>query len=236
MTTAVVVPFTGTDVHRLRAWGWVEARYRTLFPEWEIVTGTYSGPFCKALAVADALTNTDADLLIVADADCWSETTGRIVEQVATGQFEWGAPHRRVIRLNKEATEQVYRDGLPDTMPNAKQLAERVFDESVFGGGIVVLPRTLYERVPLDPRFQGWGSEDVAWGLALKRLTHQFTRGHDVAWHLWHDPQPRKSRKFGNDENAALLARYERAVGDKHAMETLIEEAKCSQASSPKPS
>lgn len=224
MTVALVVPFASTDPHRLRAWAWVRARYRSEQPDWQIVTGACEGAWSKARAVGDALTRTNANTLIICDADVWVNETADYVSRVESGELEWAAPHGRIIRLNQEATERVYRDGLPETMPNRRELTEQVYD-GVVGGGIVIVPRDLYMRVPLDPRFVGWGGEDESWGRALLTMTKRRVRGRHPLWHLWHAPAERLNRKIGSTENAALAERYRKAAGDQEATEQILQEA-----------
>jgi hypothetical protein len=77
------------------------------------------------------------------------------------------------------------------------------------GGGMVVLPRTTYERVPLDTRFHGFGGDDVSWALALNLLAGTPPRrSPEDLWHLWHPPQDRLTRAMGSAENLALYSRY----------------------------
>ncbi len=226
MTVALVVPFASTDPHRLRAWDWIRDRYQRTQPDWEIVTGTTGLPWSKARAVADALTRTDADLLVIADSDCWVHETADFVTRVESGELEWAAPHHKIVRLNQEATGRVYRDGLPEQMPHRRELTERVYD-GVVGGGIVIVPRDLYTRVPLDPRFVGWGGEDESWGRALLTMTSRRVRGRHPLWHCWHPTAERLNRKIGSTENAALTERYRVAAGDREATGQILEEARC---------
>jgi len=87
----------------------------------------------------------------------------------------------------------------------------------------MALRRDLYEQVPIDPRFVGWGQEDQAWHLALRRIAGMGVRGRADLWHLWHPPQPRLSRQTGSETSAELLHRYQRA-NTAQAMSALIGE------------
>lgn len=204
MATAVVVPWRPSDPHREAAWSWVRHQYALHHPDWEIVTGSCGdGPWIKADAVADALSHTDADTLLIADADVWSDGLERAVD--ALDQFPWAIPHHTVQRLTEQATADVLAGGElagPFTQQPYKGWA---------GGGYMALRRETYERIPLDPRFQGWGGEDAAWHLALVRLTGRGWRGRALLWHLWHPPQPRMSRVIGSEESSELLDRYRKA-------------------------
>lgn len=217
MAVAVVVPVGGNwDQSREAAWRWVSEQYATHHPTWQVVTGTSpDGPWVKALAVEEALSRTDADTLLIADADVWSDGLERAVDSL--DQFPWAIPHHTVYRLTEQATANVY-DGQPFAGPFTQQPYK-----GWAGGGFLALHRSTYERVPLDRRFQGWGGEDAAWHLALARITGRGWRGRADLWHLWHPPQPRMSRVVGSQESADLLHRYQRAR-TAQAMTELLEE------------
>lgn len=214
MSVAVLVPWRPGDPHREAAWSLLQQRHHTTHPTWDLIEGhPPDGPWCKAAAVADALAHTDADTIIVHDADVWCDGTDLAVEQLAT--HPWAIPHGNVCRLKPGVTD-------------------RTFDETQYvqppypgieGGGIVALPRTTYEACPLDPRFLGWGQEDESWALALHVLAGEPWRGDAPLWHLWHPPPPRESRVFGSRESKDLHHRYVRTLGERTAMARLIKEA-----------
>lgn len=218
MSVAVVVPCRLDDAHRSAAWQWVSNQYAARHPTWEVIAGTCpDGPWVKALAVEDALSRTDAEVILVADADVWSDGLERAVDSLE--RFPWAIPHHTVYRLTEQATANVLNGGElagPYTQQPYKGWA---------GGGLLALHRDTYERIPLDPRFVGWGGEDAAWHLALVRFTGRGWRGRASLHHLWHPPQPRLNRIIGSQESADLLNRYQRARTPA-LMEALIEEAR----------
>jgi hypothetical protein len=214
---SVVVPLGGDCPHRARAWQWVRAQY----DGHEVVEG-YGNPdgWCKAQAVADGLSRASGDLLVIADADVWSERLQAAIEAVESGEFKYAAPHRRVRRLTEQGTER-FMNGERETAPTTEQ------HQSVLGGGIVVLYRETYEQAPLDPRFVGWGGEDSAWGAALRTLAGKPFIGRYPLWHLWHPPQQRMTRRVGNVANDELRIKYLQAQGSVGRMSALIEEGRC---------
>lgn len=220
MPVAILIPWRSTDCpHRRRALGWVVAELAPL--GWPIIVGRHDeGPWCKALAVADAFAQTDAEVLVIHDADVVTTGLAVAVRTVQNGAA-WAVPHRGVHRLS-EATTSLYMAGRD---PASLELDERAY-RGVEGGGITVVRRDVYEDWPLDPRFLGWSGEDEAFGWALRTL-------HGPPWrpttyaplvHLWHPPQERATRARGSMESWELRKRYARAQHNPVAMRALIQE------------
>lgn len=217
MSISVVVPLAGDCPHRARAWQWVRTQYQGL----EVCEG-YGDPdrWCKAQAVADGLSRATGDLLVIADADVWSEHLQTAIDAVESGQVQWASPHRHVRRLTEQGTEQ-FINGERETAKTEEQ------HHAVLGGGMVVLSRETYERCPLDARFVGWGSEDQSFGYALRTLYGKPLINNQPLWHLWHPPQQRMTRKVGNAANDELRGRYTGAKMQPRRMRELIEEGRC---------
>lgn len=217
MPVSVVVPRAGDCPHRDRAWEWVRKQYEGL----EVVEG-WGDPdeWCKATAVEEALKLSTGDVLVVADADVYSEHLAVAIDAVSTGAHEWASPHRHIRRLTEEGTRR-FIEGERETAPVEEN------HHAVLGGGIVVLTRETYERVPLDRRFAGWGGEDHAWAAALRTLAGEPFIAPQPLWHLWHPPQQRMSRKVGNVANDELRGRYIGAKFSPRQMRELIEEGRC---------
>jgi hypothetical protein len=214
---SVVVPRGGACEHRQRAWRWVSARLTAAHPSWEVVEGFAEGPWCKAAAVADGLSRASGDVLIVHDADVWTEL------EPAVGMLDAGAPwvipHRLVHRLNETATAMVLAGAEPATPVGAYDEAPYVGWE---GGGVVVLNRADYDRAFLDARFQNWGQEDASWAAALDTLVGPHVRLDADLWHLWHPAPSRLSRRVGSKEGEALARQYQRAAGNHDRMSALV--------------
>lgn len=210
---AVVVPWQPGCPHRETAWEFLR-------PRWErfgtVIEGRCEGPWVKAAAVADALERTDADVLVIADADVWVDPT----EALAACKT-WAVPHLKVHRLSEQSTALVLTGadwrGLP--------LAQRPY-KGRLGGGVTVINRTLYESVPMDLRFVGWGQEDESWAIALSCLAGEPWRGSDDLVHLWHPPQDRMSRVWGSDAGRRLRLRYAKSLKHPDRMRAIVEESK----------
>lgn len=194
MTVSVLVPFNPGDHWRDRAWRKVRAHYVEHHPSWQIVTGTCDGSWSKAKAVHAALSHADGDTLVVADADCHVAPQALTEAVEALAGHGWSVPHHMVKRLTKACT-----------LTGGTHL-ERPEYRGVAGGGITVLTRAAYESCPMDPRFIGWGGEDVAWGWALRTVHGIPWRGTADLWHLYH-PTARVGQ-IGSDDSRALVQRW----------------------------
>lgn len=214
-TVAVLIPWAGECPHRAVALDYVRRWYAEHFPDWQICIGHADpGPrWCKADAVADAARQTPADILVIADADCYAPRVGEAIEAVRTN-CAWAMPHYVVHRLSQSATKQVIENGadpadFPRTIRNYAQMPYTGYA----GGGIVAIRRDVYADCPLDPRFIGWGQEDESWAIGLKALYGAPWRPQrGPLWHLWHPPQSRSSRAVGSATSQALRAAYRKAA------------------------
>lgn len=218
MSIEVIVPWRAGCAHRERALRWATRRYRGL----TLTVAEYDGdPWVKAMAVNPAVQRSSASVLVIADADVWSAGTAGAIEAVASGDVQWAVPHTGVFRLTPDATETVLRGAHPH---RGMETIERPY-RGIIGGGIVVAARETLQRVPLDPRFAGWGQEDVSWGNALTTLAGHPWRGRAPLFHLWHPPAERADRRYGNENGKRLARRYATAMHDPDAMTALLLEA-----------
>lgn len=225
-SVAVVIPWRGDCPARERGLTWVRGLYAERHPGWCVVVAEAPpGPWCKAAAVMPALTASDAEVAIVADADVWCDGLDQAVEAAAEWA-PWAIPHTFVHRLSEKGTEQLLNGHEPD-LRALENLAQRRYI-GYPGGGIVIARRETLLEVPLDPRFTGWGQEDESWAMALSLLAGDPSRGAADLIHLYHPPQPRLSRRYGSKEGRQLARRYRRAhrEGDRAAMNKLREEAR----------
>lgn len=219
MGTALLIPWRPGDPHREAAWSLLKPRH--LQAGRTVIEGGCEGEWCKAGAVADALRQTDADVVVMHDADVWCDGLGEAIGSIDR-ECRWAIPHDKVYRL---------AEGQLEPTTDRKRLTQHPYPGWA-GGGIVVIRRDAYRDCPLDPRFVGWGSEDAAWALALTTLFGAPWRGDADLWHWWHPPQPRLNRAVGSRESEALLRRYKHADGNRREMQALIEEAKSWQSTS----
>lgn len=185
---------------------------------WQVVEGTApDGPWCKAAAVEDALSRAEHDVIVMADADVWTDGVTEAVARVTSGAARWAVPHTRLLRLTPGATQWTLTHGC---WPAGDRIVDGertiyTYEQRPYvgfaGGGMVVLTRDLYREAPLDPRFAGWGQEDEAWACALRMIGGREWRGLADMWHLWHPAPARMNRSIGSTAGRMLLQRYQRA-------------------------
>lgn len=231
MDVTVVIPFAGNDPDRLAARTWTMRQYMTRHRGWHITTsapGDPDEPWSKAVAVRRILDAVEPEgILVIADADVFCQgieiSTGSIKLQ---GRYcQWSMPHNLVCRFTRKATERILAGAEPWTQlgdGNTEQGLYKGFE----GGGITVLTRSLYEQVPLDPRFVGFGQEDEAWGLALRTMAGVPSQGTQPLYHLYHTPQPRIDRHWGSVASRELYDRYAVASGNAEKMREILDETK----------
>ena len=193
--------------------------YRNAFPDWQILEGL--GPmgafWNKGDAIANAFANATGDALIIADADSFVDDWALEESVRRLEEFPWVVPHGQVYRLNENATNQVIAGG-----KIRWHALERATYEGPAGGGIVVMRREAYEAVNgIDPRFVGWGGEDISFAMALELLTGPHSRVGSPLVHLQH-PRPNVKNR-GSFANEALVAAYQSALdsGDVDGMKAL---------------
>jgi hypothetical protein len=219
----VIVPFESECRHRASAWSWVRERYRTTWPTWRVAVASRasSSAWCKADAVMPAVERAEPGAIcVVADADVWCPDIDPAVHAVAIGR-PWAVPHHRVYRLTPECSVAVRAGARLE--PGRVDVEQKPY-VGRFGGGIVVARRETILEVPLDPRFTGWGQEDLSWALALRTLAGRPWRGEAPLFHFWHPVQRRQSRRWGSAKSRRLHARYVAARGKEKAMRRLLQE------------
>jgi hypothetical protein len=214
----VVVPWRAGCSDRERAFEWVRSRLSAMgLPV--VVAEDDGDPFSKSAAVMRAVRDITDDWLVIHDADVWCDDTWSAVHDL--GRFDWVIPHLHVWRLSAEASLRFMAGG----QVRSDDAVER--HRGVQGGGIVCVRRSALQRVPFDPRFRGWGGEDVSWGHAMRGLVGQPFRYAAVLWHLWHPPAERRTRALPvRDESHDLLMRYLDARGRPDVLEPIVAEAR----------
>lgn len=230
-TVAVIVPIGGPPcVWRQAAASYVIDHYAHHHPHWPtIIAVGATDPWSKGETVHAAVTTTDTDVYVIADADCIPDP-GTLTDAVDTATtVGWAVPFRFVYRQSQEHTTRILAgDAAPGTTPTELDPDAHPYGHpmrAVRGGGVVVVRRDAWDRVAgIDPRFYGWGGEDKAFGIALTTLVARVPLLPAPLFHLWHPPAAPYDCRRGTPESEALIARYYAAAGDRRAMRDLVNE------------
>lgn len=245
---ALIVPFRDDHaVGRGTNWAWLLNHWKFELPAAQIVTGTDTGnPFSKTCAVNNAFqqTNPSNDIIVMIDADCYIAAdvilscAAAIREARRWREPLWFVPYRHLYRLTNSATEQLVSSSYdcpvtfvtphsPNDVGSSEELAAIGHR---FGALIQIFPREAFLTIGgMDPRFRGWGGEDVSNVRALDTLygVHQTTPNEVMT--LWHtalgDVYLRKwAGQDGVGINNELSVRYRSARRDPMRMRALISE------------
>lgn len=239
MTVRVIIPWRGGCAQREANLQRVICWWEQHHPDWVLTVGEYpslAGGWRKSIAVLAGGPVHDADVVIVSDADVICEQVDTAISVVSGDRRVrgiparplWAMPHRDVHRLNESATQMINaRTWWPSQVVTTRELRPYVARSyaGFAGGGLVVLRGRLFNEVPMDPRFVGWGQEDHSWALALSMLGGAPWRGHGLLWHLWHPKAPRLYPGIGSNDGLQLWHRY-RTASTPPAMRALIGEAR----------
>ena len=235
---SILVPFRsemGNDT-RDRVWKWVKQRWAMIAPDAEIVMGTDKGgmPFSKTCAVNDAFLKATGDVMVVADADAWMEEPelSRAIE-IARRTQRLVVPWKTVVRLNEEDSKKIMRKrpttknlGITDQM--RADAIETCVPETA--GTLFIIVRDSFEKVQgMDPRFRGWGMEDVALSRACETLLGPNVYLDHEVYSLYH-PRPvikSRGRVWEQDVGMAgidLAKAYSSAHRNPGAMRALVDQ------------
>lgn len=167
-----------------------------------------------------AVERSEAEIIVVADADVVCDGLDLAVEAIQRGEL-WAVPHTDVVRLSEAGTEAL--------MAGARwqdcATVQRPY-VGIEGGGILVARRETILECPLDANFTGWGQEDHSWGLALYALYGPSWHGSASLIHLWHPAPERLNRKMGSEESWGRFRRYCKARYQPDEMRKLLQEAR----------
>lgn len=245
---SLLVPFRDDGEHRTRVWKWLRQYWQANLRSVEVVMGHDSGfPFSKATAVNDAASRARGRVFVILDADAYLDA--RVVQDLAdrldvarrAGHRKWFMPYAKLYRLSKPFTldlllgdpTQPYGIASPPATEDLETSPSSATYGHQYGAMMQVMPReAFFEAGGMDPRFRGWGSEDVSFLRALDTVWgHHEVTTNDVS-HLWHARPGNdwKTRRWvGQDTalgpaNSRLAQRYAQASGEPSFMHGLARE------------
>lgn len=216
---AVVVPWRPGCPARERNWRWLRGRYEAEGRR-VVEAAAPPGPWSKGAALAPAIAECPADIIVQADADCFTDGLPDAIRAVEAGA-PWAIPHDELHRLDERGTAAVIAGA-----DWVDQSAAEAPYKGIEAGGVLIARRETLLELPVDPRFLGWGHDDESHAVALRTLAGDPWRGVAPLVHLFHPPQERMNRRRGSRASWDLRFRYVAARNDPAAMTSLIEEGR----------
>lgn len=249
MKVSVIVPFReepGTT--RKASWQWLKKRWKALYPDFQLVVGKDEGmPYSKTTAVNEGYTRAKGEILVICDADSWVEP------HFLFQGIDYASQHPVMVvpwtsswRLRAEESKAIMALP-PDTQnPLTNEVKNACTDfrpSPATAAMCIILQRKAFEDVGgMDPRFRGWGSEDVAFALACGTLLGQTKILSGEAWALWHSrPRTNNGKGFriwagdSGGRNHLLGRKYRQAYRNPKAMWRLCSEHALSGHPLPEP-
>lgn len=242
---SLLVPFRTDGDHREMVWRWLTTYWRNEMPDVELIIGRdYGTPFSKSVAVNDAASRATGDIFVIIDADCYIrgdiiyESADRIRAARDDGNRLWLIPYRRIYRLTEFFSAVIMNSDprQPVRVPDPPfdwmiESTEGTGHGHRYGALIQVMPREAFEEVGgMDPRFRGWGGEDVSFMRAVDTLWGRHKTLDHAVNHLWHPKLGDKwpTREWAGQDrprvNDGLASRYNMATGDYARMRKLVDE------------
>ncbi len=205
---------------------WVERYWRSHVPSAEFIVGTDGERelFNRSACFNDAASRASGDVLFTLDADCVLNPA--VVKQAVSAvsdQRAWAVPWFTNYRLSHHRTAEIITAApetfeTPDPPPAFWYEGREAGIGMRFAGFCALVPRPAWELVGgMDEGFEGWGSEDIGFMLALDTLWGPHLVPRSGALHLWHE-RPMSSGTMNPERELA----YWRANADRAAMAELI--------------
>lgn len=208
---SICVPFRGGDPNRDAAWAWLQARYEAIFPGAELIVADDGGnPFSRAASLNEAASMATGEVLALIDADVLVPRL-QIVAAIEAAQVAPGLvfPFTRYLAIRSEPTQTVLQTE-PYIWPTLSPEGAWMDTDACLGAAVICSRETFELAGGFDPRFRGWGFEDVAFAIAAGHLAGEIRRISGTLWHLYH-PSAVNHEAEDYRLNQALEQRYEEA-------------------------
>lgn len=176
---SIILPYKPDGDRRDIYFNYVFDRYRTMFPDAEIVLGNDTSghvAFCRSHAINNGVARSHGDQLIISDVDLL------ISKQACLQAFgkAFVIPFGRIWHLTPEDSDRIIKgekwQDLPTHFVDIR--------ESKLAGGIHIMTRQFFDEIGgYSEEFLGWGWEDTEF---CKRVAIYPILKDEIIYHLWH--------------------------------------------------
>lgn len=226
MTTVdVLIPYRPSTPLRVRAYEIVRSYYADLFPDWNVIVcdDPTGGAFACGRAINAALSQARADVVVYQDADSlvhWPQLT-RAVTAAADARPVMVKAFTDYRRLSAAWRPTHWRDVMhpPDEYVEWRQ-------SPVCAMGVTAVDRKAWRKIGgFDPRFDGWGYDDIALET-LAGATIGIDRIDGPLYHMHHERREEEAPESPTlVANEALNRRYDAEAGNAGGLVALRREA-----------
>jgi hypothetical protein len=222
MNPHVCIPFRPADSARVENLACTVRQWEAL--GWPVHLADADGErFNRGEAINNAAreaTDDGADVLIISDSDFLLENNRQAVQgaedALRDGAYVVCFSFMRV--MNQQGTNAI-REG------RNWHRTHEIENVALIWGNCFAIPTELFWKVcGFDPRFLGWGAEDIAFLVAASTMGGPKSRIKGGAYHLTH---PTNEDRDDLPANNALASHYRSADGDPEAMAVILAERGC---------
>jgi len=245
---SLLIPFRAPkdSPHRARLWSWLQQYWKYELPDAEVVVSdSTSTIFSKTEAINKAFRKSSGRIVCILDADAYMDgeillNAARNIENFTKRGFPlWYVPYRRLYRMTQLTTERILSSSpkvptrivAPPNPVDVEHVGTAAYGHH-YGAMCQLMHREAFTLIGgMDPRFQGWGSEDVCFVRALNTLYAPYKTVDASIWHMWHPTQRSGTARLWENQKdpwgqASLNKRYANAVGNPAAMKKIVDESR----------
>jgi hypothetical protein len=231
ISVSVIMPYRDEGGHFKRIAKWTEARWRALYPEWEIIVADCPAneDFRRGKARNIGAARATGRVLIFADIDCVPERAWANFGADAVQTVQICKPYRNRWRLTAKESEAIMATAPDDDLLCATEVPlERRDNVIPWGGFLMAIRRDAFDLCGgYDPRIIGYGYEDDCFGIAAQTLLTTRKQGFYSALHLWH---PLCGQVNGSGlPNRKIFEQYQAAEGRPEQMLEVIKQWQTAQ-------
>lgn len=230
---SILVPYRPDGGHRDRIWEAVHERLVTglqgqgINPEILVEDDGVGVPdmFNHPAAINRAARKAQGNLFAIVDADVTVLDFQGLGDALKSSLDDrcWRLP-QTYITLTEETTMERLSTGDLGARVTEREM-EWVGNGVSWSGIVIVPPEAFWQVNGSDERYEGWGADDVALGLALDALYDSHIRYPGSVVHLWHERGVQEQGLHRNgDVQRALTERYVAAAQDPKAMAPIVAE------------